>query len=66
MSILNKLFKKETAAPIAKQAMNNLPDLSRFNKKSTVSAEEMADKAKAYTTPVPKGASKMIKKLIMK
>lgn len=66
MSILNKLFKKETAAPIAKQAINNLPDLSRFNKKSTVSAEDMADKAKAYTTPVPKATAMTIKKLIMK
>lgn len=66
MSILNKLFKKETAAPIAKQAINNLPDLSRFNKKSNFNAQELVDKAKAYTTPVPKATAMTLKKLIMK
>ncbi len=66
MSILNKLFKKETAAPIAKQSVNNLPDLSRFKGKSNFNAQDMVDKAKAYTTPVPKATGMTLKKLIMK
>lgn len=67
MSILNKVLNKMSNKPkkIEDLTSDNMPDLSRFKTKSNINTQEIVDKIKPYTTPVPK-ASITLKKLINK